>query len=96
MKIRGIIIATLLALGSAAPAFAQMFGGGFTLGFPQDEFGESLDRIGWGLGGEALYVVDYPNVPVGLGVDFNYFQLGTETRREPFSYTIPDLTVDVT
>jgi hypothetical protein len=70
------------------------FGANFYLGIPQKEFKENLGRNGYGINFEALWSPPKQFFSVGLNVGFlNY---GTRTRKERFSYTIPDVTVDVT
>lgn len=70
------------------------FGANFYLGIPQKEFKENLGRNGYGINFEALWTPPKQFFSVGLNVGFlNY---GTRTRKERFSYTIPDVTVDVT
>lgn len=96
-------VALLMALGwSISPLYAQSvkgqprFGGAghFLLGFPQGEFKDNVDRIGYGVSGEFLYSFD--PTPVKIGASLGFLIYGRETREEPFSTTIPDVTVDVT
>ena len=78
------------------PALAQTnFQGGlnFMAGFPQGEFKDNLDENGYGLAGEFLYS---PSIsPLGIGVSLGFMNYGEESRREPFSTTIPDVEVEV-
>ena len=76
-------------------AFARMFdlGISFDVAAPQDEFRNTVDRNGYGLSVEGLYKPG--DMPVKFGLDFGFSQYGNETRKEPFSLTIPDVTVDV-
>ena len=63
------------------------------LGFPQHEFKQNVDRVGVGL---ALKLEGGPaGVPVAFGLSGGFMVYGSETRREPFSMTIPDVTVEV-
>lgn len=98
-----VLVALLMVLGwSISPLHAQSvepqprFGGGvhFMLGFPQGEFKDNVDRIGFGGSGEFLY--SFRPTPVKIGASIGYLIYGSETREEPFSTTIPDVTVDVT
>ncbi len=88
------IIAAFLAL--TQPALAQTnFQGGlnFIAGFPQGEFKDNVDQNGFGIGGEFLYS---PSIsPFGIGVSLGFMNYGEESRREPFSTTIPDVEVEV-
>jgi hypothetical protein len=69
-------------------------GGNLTLGFPQGEFHDNVDNIGYGFSLFGFYR------PTGFflnfGLAFNYLIYGSETREEPWSKTIPWVTLDVT
>ena len=88
-----IMLGVISALNS--PALAQTWQGGlyFQLGFPTGEYKDQIDKTGFGLGGDFLYSPH--NSPFGIGVSLGWFQVGREERKEPFSTTIPDVTVDV-
>jgi len=64
----------------------------FLVGLPQGEFHDNVDNAGFGIGG-GIGVI--PNQFFSLGTAFGFMTYGSETRREPFSYTIPDVTVEV-
>lgn len=64
-----------------------------SLGFPQEEFKENVDNVGYGLSGHFGYQI--PNTPVSIGTSIGFLIYGRETRREPLSTTIPDIIVDV-
>lgn len=81
-----IIIASFTCLN------AQQAGFFLTMGFPTGEFKDNLDRIGVGIEGEALF---FRTGPAQMGIHFGYLNYGSETRRERFSTTIPDVFVDV-
>ena len=74
---------------------AQKFQGGinFMLGFPQGEFRDNVDDVGFGLGG--FFGVSPSGGPLMFGAEFGFLIYGMESRKEPFSTTIPDVTVDV-
>lgn len=75
--------------------FAQNYQGGihFLLAAPQGDFEKNVDRNGYGISGQIAYS---PQVsPVMVGLEVAYLVYGDENRREPFSTTIPDVTVDV-
>ena len=85
----------LLVLFASPAAEAQMFQGGINLlvGLPQGAFKDNVSRVGGGIGGNIGYA------PFGtaymIGVEAGFMNYGTENRREPFSTTIPDVTVNV-
>jgi hypothetical protein len=74
---------------------AQNFQGSldFIVGLPQGEFRSNVDRAGFGL--EAAIGYAPQASPFMVGFDLQYLNYGDETRRERFSTTIPDVTVDV-
>ncbi|MBD3258471.1 hypothetical protein GF377_08555 [candidate division GN15 bacterium] len=89
----GLTLATILA---ATGASAQTnFAGGlyFNAGFPQGDFNDQIDRNAYGLGGQFFYTPE--KSPFGIGLELGWMNYGRETRREPFSTTIPDVTVEV-
>ncbi|MFH2055816.1 MAG: hypothetical protein ABIJ61_07655 [bacterium] len=71
------------------------FAGGlhFNTGFPQGELDDHIDRNSYGLGGQFFFSPE--RSPVALGFEFSWMNYGIESRREPFSTTIPDVTVRV-
>jgi hypothetical protein len=85
----------LLLILISANSFAQSGGINFTLAFPQGEFKDNIDRLGFGASLQFLFFDPQPNLPVSLGLNLGYINYGSESRREPFSHTIPDVTVDV-
>jgi hypothetical protein len=76
-------------------ASAQLWQGGlnFQLGFPTGDYRDQINTTSAGISGEFLY--SPYNSPIGIGVSLGWFQVGSEQREEPFSTTIPDVTVDV-
>ena len=60
---------------------------------PQGEFDSALGSVGGGLSAAFLYRL--PDSPVSFGVEGTGVLYGYESRRVPFSYTIPDVAVDV-
>jgi hypothetical protein len=66
----------------------------FDIVTPQNEFKDNLDRNGYGGSGYAL-VQPNPLLPVKFGLELGFANYGMESRREPFSYSIPDVTVNV-
>jgi hypothetical protein len=80
----------------ARPALAKTnFQGGlnFMAGFPQGDFKDNVDENGFGIGGEFLYSPS--TTPLAFGVSLGFMNYGEESRREPFSTTIPDVEVEV-
>lgn len=74
---------------------AQQAAINLSLAIPQGEFGEEVDNVGFGLGGEFLIISPKPNSPFGFGFNLGYYVYGIERRREPWSLTIPDVYLDV-
>jgi len=66
----------------------------FSLGFPQNEFKDIVDKIG--ISGTGHFAFNFPRSPFLVGVSLGYLVYGSETREEPFSATVPDVLVDVT
>ncbi len=90
------LIAISLTLLCFIPGlYAQNFQAGvnFLLGLPKGEFKENVEDLGFGIGG--MFAFRPGNSPVMIGVDVEYMIYGSETRQEPFSLTIPDVTVEV-
>jgi hypothetical protein len=89
-----ILVTLLLALISPSRTLGQVnLGGYFTIALPQGEFEESVENNGYGFIGQALFSVG--GTPVSIGGSFGGAIYGRETRKEPFSLTIPDVTVEV-
>lgn len=95
MKIRIIISAVIFLLMNLDKSFPQSGGLNIMLGFPSGEFKNNVKRTGFGLSGHYLFLSPSVNRPFGIGINVGYLNYGQETRREPFSTTIPDVTVDV-
>jgi hypothetical protein len=90
----GLMVAALAIAFVPDYCSAGMSGGlSFMLGFPQGEFSDNVDNTGYGLSGELAYK---PRMwPFSIGGSLAYMIYGQEKRTEPFSYTIPDVFVDV-
>ena len=69
-------------------------GASFNVASPQGEFKDNVDRNGYGFSGTGLFS-PMPLLPFKLGIELGYINYGSEERREPFSYTIPDVRVKV-
>jgi len=94
-KIITLIISFLIFMVLSMNARAQEFlvDLDFNVGAPQGEFADEIDRLGWGLGLMGGYKI--PETPLMVGLDFGFMNFGVDTRTEPLSTTIPDLTVEV-
>jgi hypothetical protein len=88
----GIIVLLFTSIGYAQSRFQA--GGDFTLGFPLGDFKYNVDRLGLGFSGHFLY--NLRKSPISVGISLGYLMYGSETRVEPFSLTIPEVTVNVT
>jgi hypothetical protein len=93
-----IAAAAFLALPFLVPAATAQtnFSGGlhFNVGFPEGELKEQIDRNAYGLGGQFFFS---PQKSLfAIGAEVGWMNYGQESRREPFSTTIPDVTVKVT
>ena len=89
---RALPILAALAFAFAASAQPSFTLAG-TLGVPQGEFSDALGSVGGGLTGTVMYRV--PRTAVAVGVEGTAMLYGYESRRVPFSLTVPDVTVDV-
>lgn len=87
-------LTAIIVLLFSFSSFSQNLGINFALGFPQGEFKDHVTRTGIGIGGEILFPA-VAGSPVNWGFNLIFMNYGDETRRAPWSNTIPDLTVDV-
>jgi hypothetical protein len=87
--------AATLSIGTSTLSFAQDVNAdlGFMVSIPQGEFREKMDDPGFGLSANFDYRI--PGSPVYAGIEGSFVTYGNETRREPFSPNIPDVTVEV-
>lgn len=77
------------------PLSAQSAGLHFSVGVPSGEFKDNVKRVGIGLNGNFMLFNSTPGLPYSLGLNIGFMNYGSESRREPFSSTIPDVVVDV-
>jgi hypothetical protein len=82
-----------IAGANTASAQSPYVGADFLVGVPAGAFADTLDDVGFGLGVEVGYHLGVAPIEVGLNAGFLTY--GSETRKEPWSTTIPDVTVDV-
>jgi hypothetical protein len=92
---RLIIIAGTLICWAGSVTAQTNFSGGlhFNVGFPEGDLKDQLDRNAYGIGGQLFYSPQ--RSPIAIGLELGYLNYGRESRREPFSTTIPDVTVKV-
>jgi hypothetical protein len=65
----------------------------FLVGVPQGEFRDNVSNPGFGL--DVFGGLGFGRAPVVIGLDVGFLIYGRERRSEPFSNTIPDVTVEV-
>jgi hypothetical protein len=94
MKTKLILFSFLLAL-MITNVNAQTFGGSGMIGFPQGEFKENIDRLGYGLQVHGTLWSPDKGRPFTVGLNLGYMVYGEESERRRFSNPIPDVTVDV-
>ncbi|MBN2206309.1 MAG: hypothetical protein JW742_02805 [Candidatus Aminicenantes bacterium] len=97
MKTKAALATAALGLWLAGPAAAEKkFEASlrFTPGFPLGEFGDTLDTTGLGM--DLGFAYRWPGTIVSTGASFGFLIMGSESRDEPLSATIPDLFVRVT
>ena len=93
-----LFLSVVLLVGLVAPRTAeaqvQPYGDvHFIVGLPQGDVDRHVDDVGFGLaafGGLGIY-----DSPLVVGLEIAGMIYGHERRNEPFSTTIPDVTVDV-
>lgn len=84
---------SLLSLPDANAQVVPRFGAHLMAGVPVSEFADNVDNWGFGIGLNGG--IGLGSAPVMIGLDLGYLIYGFERRSEPFSTTIPDVTVDV-
>lgn len=96
----GVLLLLLTGFGppgvhaqSAASELRPQGSFSFLIGIPQGEFRDNVDNPGFGI--DVFGGLGIGASPVVLGLDFGFLIYGRERRSEPFSTTIPDVTVDV-
>jgi hypothetical protein len=94
MKMKIVVIAILCLTTAALAQYPFQANAHFSIATPQNEFADNLDATGFGGGGAFFYHLPESAISFGAGIDFYVY--GSETRKEPWSLTIPDVNVDVT
>lgn len=90
-----IVITLIVIFSFTSNLKAQQAGINFSLAFPQGEFGKQVDNLGYGLSGDFLVLSPQPKSPFGIGLSLGYYVYGREISSEPWSHTIPWVTLDV-
>lgn len=93
MKNLVYIILFLLALNNSQ-LYSQQAGINLSLAFPQGEFGEEVDNLGYGLSGEFMFLSPKPISPFGVGLNLGFYTYGNESRREKM-WNIPEVGLQV-
>ena len=89
------LIFAVIVLLTAEQSEARKFeiGADFSIGSPQGEFGDTVDRNGYGFAVKGLYK---PGIlPFYIGLQLGYLQYGSTARTEQFSPEIPEVDVRV-
>jgi hypothetical protein len=87
-------IAMLCLAGATAQAQDLQGGIGFLAGLPQGDFKQNVDNAGYGIAGAFGWTPE--ESPVMVGLELGFMVYGSESRREPFSSSVPNVFVDVT
>lgn len=99
LVVRAILVFCMVIFAVSASAQESQvktnFAGGvhFSLGIPRGELDDQIGQNAYGLGGQIFYAPQ--ESPLAVGLDIAWMNYGSETRQEPFSSTIPDVTVEV-
>jgi hypothetical protein len=87
-------VLTFVTYSGAGPTHINFAGAlHFSVGIPQGDLGDHIEKEAYGLDGQIFYSPQ--KSPFAAGLDFSWMRYGSESRREPFSTTIPDVTVEV-
>lgn len=89
------ILLLLILFSGINSLLAQSGGLSFSLAFPRGEFQSNVKQTGIGGNIEYFFINSSDVVPFSFGANLGYINYGNESRRAPFSNTIPDVTVDV-
>lgn len=96
-----LMLLSIASLASLSTAQAQVYtpsgfeaGLNLSVALPQGDFDDQTDAIG--IGGNLHFLYQLNATPVALGINIGFMNYGSETRKEPFSTTIPDVRVRVT
>jgi len=92
--IASVIMVILLAVSSGYAQQPFQASAYFSLGFPQSEFRNNVDQIGYS--GVGFFAYNFRNSPFLVGISLGLLVYGSETRQEPLSLMVPDVMVNVT
>lgn len=87
-----LVAAFLLSAGRGLAYDRFQAGINFSMAFPQADFKDNIDRLGYGGSGYILYHL--PESPFYVGVSAGLLIYGSERWSEPFSSTFPEVLVD--
>lgn len=90
-----LLLVFVLLLSSSMIVKAQSIGGSVMLGFPQGEFKEKVNRLGYGFQVQGTIWSPGTLQPFTLGANIGYMIYGEENRSSRLSPDIPDIFVDV-
>jgi hypothetical protein len=90
----GLLVVCGIASLTAQPLERFQAGGHFSLGMPQGEFQNAVDRMGYG--GRFYFLTRIQQSPLLVGGSFDFMIYGYDRYEAPFSHTIPNVYVDVT
>lgn len=90
-----IVILLIILITFSITSKAQTAGASLMLGYPQGEFKENVDRIGYGIQVHGTLWAPDKFRPFTVGLNLGYMVYGEESRRSRFSNPIPDVYVDV-
>jgi hypothetical protein len=88
-----LVAGAIMAAPAALHAQGTYAGVGFLTSYPQGEFKDHVDHAGFGAELHGGY--HFGKVPLMLGGEIGIMSYGSTSREEPFSTTIPDVTVRV-
>jgi hypothetical protein len=88
-----LVFLTVVFAAAADKPGGFQFGFSFEPFFPQGEFHDIIESIGWGGSLDAFYRI--PNSDLLVGTILAYHVYGVDTRWEPFNAYVPDVWVKV-
>ncbi|MCZ7602975.1 MAG: hypothetical protein M5R37_08905 [Melioribacteraceae bacterium] len=94
MKFR-FLVSIIVLISMISIVKAQSAGIHLMLGYPQGEFKENVDRLGYGFNIYGTLWSPSKERPFTIGLNVGYLVYGEESERRRFSNPIPDVWVDV-
>lgn len=89
------VLLLLLTLAAFSAANAQMLGGSLIFGVPKGDFGNNIDRYGYGINLQFESWQPSTLKPVAFGLNIGYIIYGEESFNRQLSYTNLDIREDV-